>query len=210
MTYSQFNPAAQSRMPWNFGAKIGPKRPFNQKQTWAIRFFLDREKRIRDRALFDLATGSKLRGCDLVTLKIGDLVTGPEIRARATIAQRKTGRLVQFEIASDARASLIAWLERRGGSIEDYVFPSRIDKTRHLSTRQYARLVDEWVEAIGLRSDEYGPHSLCCTKASIIYKATGNVRAIQILLGHSTIENTVRYLGVDIEDALTHAEQTEI
>lgn len=151
MTYSQFDPAAQNRVPWNFGAKIGPKRPFNQKQIWAIRFFLDREKRIRDRALFDLAIDSKLRGCDLVELKIGDLVSGPDIRKRAAITQRKTGRPVQFEIAKDARESLFAWLELRGGSVEGYVFPSRVDRSRHLSTRQYARRVDEWVEAIGLR-----------------------------------------------------------
>ena len=85
-----------------------------------------------------------------------------------------------------------------------------MDHTRHLSTRQYARLVDEWVEAIGLRPEEYGTHSLRRTKASIIYKAKGNIRAIQILLGHSKIENTVRYLGVDIEDTLTLAEKTEI
>ncbi|GAB5482623.1 MAG: tyrosine-type recombinase/integrase [Parasphingorhabdus sp.] len=210
MTHSQFDPAAQNRVPWNFGVKIGPKRPFNQKQIWAIRFFLDREKRIRDRALFDLAIDSKLRGCDLVEIKIGDLVNGPEIRTRAAITQRKTGRPDQFEIASDARESLFAWLECRGGSVEDYAFPSRIDHSRHLSTRQYARLVDKWVEAIGLRPEEYGTHSLRRTKASIIYKATGNLRAIQILLGHSKLENTVRYLGVDIEDALTLAEKTEI
>ncbi len=210
MTYSQFDPAAQNRVPWNFGAKIGPKRPLNQKQIWAIRFFLDREERIRDRALFDLAIDSKLRGCDLVELTIGDLVNGPDIRKRAAITQRRTGRPVQFEIASDARESLFAWLERRGGSLEDYVFPSRVDHSRHLSTRQYARLVDEWVEAIGLQSEDYGTHSFRRTKASIIYKATGNLRAIQILLGHSKLENTVRYLGVDIEDALTLAEKTEI
>lgn len=210
MTYSHFDPAAQNRVPWNLGAKIGPKRPFNQKQIWAIRFFLDREERIRDRALFDLAIDSKLRGCDLVELKIGDLVCGPAIRKRATITQRKTGRPVQFEIAADARASLFSWLELRGGDVKDFVFPSRVDHARHLSTRQYARLVDEWVEAIGLLPEEYGTHSLRRTKASIIYKATGNIRAIQILLGHSKIENTVRYLGVDIEDALTLAEKTEI
>lgn len=105
---------------------------------------------------------------------------------------------------------MFAWLERRAGGVEDFVFPSRIDHARHLSTRQYARLVDEWVNAIGLRPEEYGTHSLRRTKASIIYKATGNIRAIQILLGHSKIENTVRYLGVDIEDALTLAEKTEI
>ena len=210
ITYSHFDPAAQNRASWNFGAKIGPKRPFNQKQIWAIRFFLDREERIRDRALFDQAIDSKLRGCDLVELRIVDLVSGPEIRTRATIAQRKTGRPVQFEIAADARSSLLAWLELRGGSVEDYVFPSRVDHSRQLSTRQYARLIDEWVAAIGLRPEEYGTHSLRRTKASIIYKATGNIRAIQILLGHSKIENMVRYLGVDIKDALTLAEKTEI
>jgi len=112
MTYSQYDPATQSRVPWNFGAKIGSKRPFNQKQIWEIQFFLDREKRIRDRALFDLAIDSKLRGCDLVELKIGDLVSGLEIRTRATITQRKTGRPVQFEIASDARASLFVSVVR--------------------------------------------------------------------------------------------------
>ncbi len=210
MGISKFDPAARNRAPWNFGVKVGPKRPFTQKQIWAIRFFLDREQRLRDRALFDLAIDSKLRGCDLVQLQIGDLVSGPNIRKRAAITQQKTGRPVQFEIASDARGSLFAWLERRGGSVANYVFPSRVDHTRHLSTRQYARLVDEWVEAIGLRMEEYGTHSLRRTKASIIYKATGNLRAIQILLGHSKIENTVRYLGVDIEDALALAEKTEI
>ncbi|MGX5851579.1 tyrosine-type recombinase/integrase, partial [Mesorhizobium sp. PL10] len=124
--------------------------------------------------------------------------------------QQKTGRPVQFELMSDARSSLFAWLERRGGTVDDYAFPSRIDPTAHMSTRQYARLVDEWVEAIGLRPQEYGTHSLRRTKASIIYKATGNLRAVQILLGHTKIENTVRYLGVDVEDALELAEATEV
>ena len=111
---------------------------------------------------------------------------------------------------ADARASLLAWLERRGGTLGDYVFPSRVDRADHLSTRQYARLVDEWVTGVGLRREEHGTHSLRRTKASIIYKATGNLRAVQILLGHTKIENTVRYLGVDVEDALTLADGTEI
>ena len=143
-------------------------------------------------------------------IKIGDLVTGGELRTRAMVIQQKTGRPVQFEIMSDARSSLLTWLERRGGSIEDYAFPSRIDHSAHMSTRQYARLVDEWVTAVGLRSEDYGTHSLRRTKASIIYKATGNLRAVQILLGHTKIENTVRYLGVDVEDALTLAEGIEV
>ena len=149
-----------------------------------------------------LAIDSKLRGCDLVKIKIRDVDAGPEIRTRAIVVQQKTGRPVQFEITSDVRASLLAWLERRGGSIEDYVFPSRVDHTRHISTRQYARLLDEWVIVIDLRPEEYGTHSLRRTKASMIYRATGNIRAIQILLGHSKIKSTVRYLGVDVEDAL--------
>ncbi|WP_378952670.1 tyrosine-type recombinase/integrase [Mesorhizobium sp. ANAO-SY3R2] len=195
---------------WNAGKKVGTKRPLTQKQIWAVRFFLDRERRVRDRALFDLAIDSKLRGCDLVKVRIRDLVAGPEIRTRAIVVQQKTGRPVQFEITSGVRASLLAWLERRSGTVDDYAFPSRINHAHHMSTRQYARLVDEWVTAIGLRPEEYGTHSLRRTKASMIYKATGNLRAIQIMLGHSKIENTVRYLGVDVEDALLLAERTEI
>ena len=210
MGYSQFDPAMERRTPWNVGKSVGTKRPLTQKQIWAIRFILDREGRLRDRALFDLAIDSKLRGCDLVKIKIRDLVAGPEIRNRSTVIQKKTGRPVQFELTGDVRASLLSWLERRGGTIEDYAFPSRIDRASHMSTRQYARLVDEWVTAIGLRRAEYGTHSLRRTKASMIYKATGNLRAVQILLGHTKIENTVRYLGVDIEDALLLAERTEI
>jgi len=124
--------------------------------------------------------------------------------------QQKTGRPVQFELQADARSSLLAWLERRGGTIDDYAFPSRVDHADHISTRQYARLVDEWVTGIGLGREDYGTHSLRRTKASIIYRATGNLRAVQILLGHTKIESTVRYLGVDVEDALRLAEATDI
>lgn len=210
MGHSQFDPAMQNRPAWNAGKMVGAKRPLTQKQIWAVRFFLDREARIRDRALFDLALDSKLRGCDLVKIRIGDVVSGAEIRTRSIVIQQKTGRPVQFELTADVRASLLTWLERRGGTVDDYAFPSRVDRTGHLSTRQYARLVDEWVTAIGLRRAEYGTHSLRRTKAAMIYRATGNIRAIQILLGHTKIENTVRYLGVDIEDALILAERTEI
>ena len=210
MGHSHYDPAMQNRPAWNAGKMVGTKRPLTQKQIWAVRFFLDREVRLRDRALFDLALDSKLRGCDLVKIKIGDVVSGTGIRTRSIVIQQKTGRPVQFELTADVRASMLAWLERRGGTVDDYVFPSRVDRTGHLSTRQYARLVDEWVTAIGLRRAEYGTHSLRRTKAAMIYRATGNIRAIQILLGHTKIENTVRYLGVDIEDALILAERTEI
>ncbi|MDZ4140254.1 MAG: tyrosine-type recombinase/integrase [Erythrobacter sp.] len=177
MTYSHLDPAMQNRVSWNAGRTVGTKRPLTQKQIWAIRFFLDREERLRDRAM---------------------------------IIQRKTGRPVQFEITADARTSLATWLLRRGGTIDDFVFPSRIHSGQPMSTRQYARLVDEWVTAVGLRREDYGTHSMRRTKAAMIYRTTGNLRAVQILLGHSKIENTVRYLGVDVEDALVLAERIEI
>ncbi|WP_061933619.1 tyrosine-type recombinase/integrase [Aureimonas sp. AU22] len=210
MGHSTFDPATSVKRAWNAGRMVGVKRALKPPQVWAIRFWLDHQGRLRDRALFDLAIDSKLRGCDVVKVKIGDLVSGGRIRARAIVVQRKTKRPVQFELMEAARTSLLAWLERRGGTVEDYAFPSRIDHSTHLSTRQYARLVDEWVTAIGLRKEDYGTHSLRRTKASIIYRATGNLRAVQILLGHTKIESTVRYLGVDVEDALTLAEGTEV
>lgn len=122
----------------------------------------------------DLAVDSKLRGCEVVKMRIGNLVVGGRVRNRATVVQQKTGRPVQFELLEPARTSLLTWLEHRGGTLDDYAFPSRTDHAEHLSTRQYARLIDEWVTAIGLRREEYGTHSLRRTKASIIYKATGN------------------------------------
>lgn len=177
---------------WNTGFKIGPKKAFQAKEVWEIRFYLQNRGLVRDRALFDLAIDSKLRGCDLVKIRIGDIAAGGEIRRRATVIQQKTGRPFQFESTETARESLIAWLDVRGGSIEDFLFPSRLTRCPHLGTRQYARLVNEWVEAIGLPPEEYGTHSLCRTKASLIYKKTGNLRAVQILLGHTKIESTFR------------------
>jgi integrase len=210
MGNSEYDPAFVDRKPWNEGRKLGAKRALKPQQVWAIRFWLDGERRVRDRAMFDFAIDSKLRGCDIVKIRVGDLVSGGRIRSRAIVIQRKTGRPVQFELLEPARASILAWLECRGGTLDDFAFPSRINHAAHISTRQYARLVDEWVTGIGLRREDYGTHSLRRTKASIIYKQTRNLRAVQILLGHTKIESTVRYLGVDIEDALALAEGTEI
>ena len=187
-----------------------PHTPLKPKQVWAIRLHLQREQRLRDLALFDLAIDSKLRGCDLVRLTIGHLVVNGAARHRATVIQRKTGQPVQFELTDQTRESVLAWLELRGGTLDDHVFPSRSRKGQHLSTRQYARLVGEWVEAIGFGRAAYGTHSMRRTKVALIYKRTGNLRAVQILLGHTKLESTARYLGVDAEDALTLSEATEI
>jgi site-specific recombinase XerC len=210
MGHSEYDPGSKGKRPWNAGRLVGAKRGLKLQQVWAIRFWLNNEGRLRDRAMFDLAIDSKLRGCDVVKIKIGDLVSGGRVRSRAIVIQQKTGRPVQFELLEPARASILAWLECRGGTLDDFVFPSRIDHTDHVSTRQYARLVDEWVTGIGLLKQDYGTHSLRRTKASIIYKQTGNLRAVQILLGHTKLESTVRYLGVDVEDALALAEGTEV
>ncbi|MGZ2412276.1 integrase [Sphingomonas sp. F9_3S_D5_B_2] len=209
MGHSSYDPV-DAGPAWNAGKKVGAKRPLKPKEIWAIRFMLDQDLRVRDRALFDLAIDSKLRGCDLVRVRIGDLVAGGRVRNRAMVVQQKTKRPVQFELLEPARSSILTWLERRGGALEHFAFPSRVDHAAHLSTRQYARLVDEWVSGIGLRREDYGTHSLRRTKAALIYKQTGNLRAVQILLGHTKIETTVRYLGVEVEDALSLAEATEV
>lgn len=210
MGVSDLNPDSHGRHLWNAGNMVGAKRPLKPRDVWAIRFFLDEHRQLRDRALFDLAIDSKLRGCDIVKMKIDDIVAGGVLRTRATVIQQKTNRPVQFELMTEARKTLLTWLTRRGGTLDDFIFPSRVNYMGHLSTRQYARLVDECVGAVGLNVTEYGTHSIRRTKASLIYKATGNLRAIHMMLGHSNIENTVRYLGVDVDDAITLAERTEI
>ena len=197
MGHSEYDPG-KDRRPWNAGRKLGAKRALRPQQVWAIRFWLDAEQRVRDGAMFDIAIDSKLRGCDIVKIRIGDLVSGERVRSRVIIVQRKTGRPVQFELLEPARASILAWLARQA-VLDDFAFPSRVNRMAHMSTRQYARLADEWVTGIGLRREDYGTHSLRQTKASMIYKQTGNLRAVQILLGHTKIESTVRYLGVDID-----------
>jgi integrase len=124
---SAFDPGVEDRQAWNAGRKVGAKRALKPKQIWGIRSYLDHRRRLRDHALFDLAIDSKLRGCAVVRLKIGDVVSSGQVRTRTTVMQTKTGKPVQFELLSDARAGLLAWLQRWGGALSDYVFPSRID-----------------------------------------------------------------------------------
>ncbi|AMB47591.1 tyrosine-type recombinase/integrase [Methylobacterium sp. AMS5] len=199
-----------TRRPWNLGRLIGPKPPFKPKHIWAIRTRLQHEGRIRDLALFNTAIDSKLRGCDLVRLRVTDVHLGDGVRLRTTIVQQKTGRPVPFELTETTRDTLTAWLKLRGLRASDWLFPSRSRPGEHLTTRQYGRLVDEWVALIGLDPAGYGTHSLRRTKVALIYRRTGNLRACQLLLGHTKLESTVRYLGIEADDALAMSEQTDI
>jgi integrase len=160
--------------------------------------------------MFDLALDSKLRGCDLVRLKVSDLISSNGVKRRVFILQRKTGRPVQFEVTEQTRRSIAAWLENKHLGLGDWLFPSRIKRGSHLSTRQYARLVDKWVGLLGLDPAAYGTHSLRRTKVALLYKKTGNLRACQLLLGHTKLESTVRYLGVEVDDALELSEALEL
>ena len=189
---------------------IGAKLALKPVHVWGIRVRLQVASRDRDLALFDLALDSKLRGCALVRLQVSDLLSPSGVKRRVVILQRKTGRPVQFEVTEQARRSIAAWLEYKGLAKEDWLFPSRMKPGCHLSTRQYARLVDKWVCLLGLDPAAYGTHSLRRTKVALLYKKTGNLRACQLLLGHTKLESTVRYLGVEVDDALELSEALEL
>lgn len=198
------------REPWNKGKLVGQKAPLRLKDIWAIRIRLQLGERLRELALFNLAVDSKLRSCDLVKLRVRDVMHGERVAARAIVMQQKTQRPVQFEITEQTRGGLMAWIHHQVLKSEDFLFPSRLSGSLHLSTRQYARIVHGWVGEIGLDPAAYGTHTLRRTKASLIYRRTKNLRAVQLLLGHSKLESTVRYLGIEVDDALEMAEQTEV
>ncbi len=195
---------------WNKGRIIGQKRALAPKHVWAIRVRLELAERIRDLALFNLAIDSKLRGCDLVRVKVSDVFAAGFVKERTSVVQSKTKRPVQFEITETTRASLDAWLNRPEMYSSRYLWPSRLQEVPHISTRQYARLLKGWVTSIGLEANAYGTHSMRRTKVAQIYKKTGNLRAVQLLLGHTKMDSTVRYLGVELDDALEIAESVEI
>lgn len=197
--------------PWNKNKLIGQKAPLRLNEIWAIRVRLELEDKIRDLALFNMAIDSKLRACDLVRLRVADVTHGNSgVLSRTTVVQRKTGRPVQFEITPRTRKSVASLLMNDRHPGHGYLFRSRLRNSEHLSTRQYARIVHSWVESIGLESAKYGTHTMRRTKASLIYRQSKNLRAVQLLLGHTKLESTVRYLGVEVDDALQLAEQMEV
>jgi integrase len=197
-------------VPWNKGKLLGQKPALKLKEIWGIRIRLQLTHRAKELALFNLAIDSKLRGCGLVGLRVHDVVQGTQVAFRAIVMQRKTQRPVQFELTDQTRDALAIWIASAHLKPEQYLFPSRVSKSPHLSTRQYSRIVGSWVTSIGLDPAAYGTHSLRRTKATLIYRRTKNLRAVQLLLGHTKLESTVRYLGIEVDDALEIAEQTEV
>jgi|SRR5450755_2928981 integrase len=196
--------------PWNKGKLLGQKPPLKLKEIWAIRIRLQLDHRTRELALFNLAIDSKLRGCDLVGLRVHDVTQGRGVAPRAIVMQKKTQRPVQFDITEQTRDAVAAWIAAAHLKSEQFLFPSRVSASPHLSTRQYARIVGAWAGSIRLDPAAYGTHSLRRTKPTLIYRRTRNLRAIQLLRGHSKLESTVRYLGIEVDDALEIAEQTEV
>jgi integrase len=201
---------ATRKTPWNKGKLVGQKAPLKLKDIWAIRVRLQLGHRTRELALFNLAIDSKLRSCDLVRLRVRDVCHGNVVASRTIVMQQKTQRPVQFEITEQTRESLAAWIRSSRMSSEDYLFPSRLHSSPHLSTRQYARIVRGWIREIGLDASAYGTHTLRRTKAALVYRRTKNLRVVQLLLGHTKLESTVRYLGIEVDDALEISEQTEV
>lgn len=203
-----YKPSQQ--VPWNKGRLIGPKPPLLPRHVWSIRTRLQFTGKSRDLALFNLAIDSKLRGCDVVALKAEDVAPAGYAADRAIVLQRKTGRPVKFELTDQTRQAVDSYLKTRSKCMSSFLFPSRKRSGRSLSTRQYARLLSQWIASIGLDPKVFGTHSLRRTKATLIYKCTGNLRAVQLFLGHTKIESTARYLGVELDDALTIAEQVDL
>jgi site-specific recombinase XerC len=198
------------RHAWNKGRIVGQKRPLMPKHVWAIRVRLEISENTRDLALFNMAVDSKLRGCDLVKMKVSDVLATNQMKERASVLQSKTQKPVRFEITEGTRKSVLTWLKDPMMVGSEFLWPGRFHDRYHISTRQYARIVREWVQSIGLEPSAYGTHSMRRTKVAQIYKKTGNLRAVQLLLGHTKMDSTVRYLGVELEDALAISEAVEI
>jgi integrase len=204
------SPVPPQRTAWNKGKLIGAKPPLRPKHVWSVRTKLQLEGRTRDLAMFNVAIDSKLRGCDVVALKVEDIAPKGYSVERATVRQKKTGQPVRFELTEQTRQAIDEYLSATSRKPGEFLFPSRRNPDRSITTRQYSRLVSDWIASIGLDSNRFGTHSLRRTKATLIYRRTGNLRAVQLLLGHTRIESTVRYLGIDVDDALAIAEQVDV
>jgi len=204
------NTSKTAHTPWNKGKLVGQKTPLKLKEIGGIRIHLQMAHKARELALFNLAIDSKLRACDLVQLRVRNVIQGSHVLPRAMVMQQKTHRSVQFEITDQSREALAARIGQAQLKSDQFLFPSRCHESPHLTSRQYARIVHRWIESVGLNPVTYGTQSLRRTKATLIYRRTKNLRAVQLLLGHSKLESTVRYLGIEVDDALEISEQTEV
>ena len=192
------------------GKRIGPKRPFMSGHVWETRQYLKLKERTRDLALFNLGIDSKLRACDLLDMQVSDVSSGSTVFQQATIVQKKTEMPVTFEISDGTRTSVQAWIEEAKLSPGDFLWRSRNGTSRHLSMSQYSRIIKHFAEVVGADPAAFATHSIRRTKVTLIYRKTQNLRACQLLLGHKKIENTVRYLGLELDDALKISRDIDI
>jgi integrase len=149
-----------ARVPWNKGKLTGQKAPLKLPEIWAIRVRLQLSRQRRDLAMFNLAIDSKLRACDLTKLRVLDICHGQHVAPRAMVIQQKTQRPAQFEITEQTRESVESWIKAAKLASSDFLFPSRIHGSPHISTRQYARAVHRWIVSIGLDDAAYGTHTM--------------------------------------------------
>ncbi len=171
---------------------------------------LELAENYRDLAFFNMAIDIKLCGCDLCRMQVVEVLASGQIKERASVLQSKTQKSLRFEISEGTRASVAKWMEDPLMVGSEFLWPGRFHERLHISTRQYARIVRDWVTSIGLEATAYGTHSMRRTKVTQIYRKTGNLRAVQLLLGHTKMDSTVRYLGVELKDALAIAEAAEM
>jgi len=187
----------------------GVKRPFKLEEIWRIRTRIEIQNNLMQLALLNLAIDSKLRSCDLLSLKVRDVATQDQILERVQWTQRKTGIDVQFEITPRTQQSLSRWIHDGALKPHDHLFQSIRRANQAISYSYYRSIIRNWAEQLGLDSDMYGTHSMRRTKATLVYARTKNIRAVQLLLGHTKIDNTIRYLGIEIEDAIKISRETD-
>ncbi|WP_099608030.1 tyrosine-type recombinase/integrase [Vibrio coralliilyticus] len=194
---------------FNKTKRSGVKKPFRLEEIWRIRARLEIENSLMQLALLNLAIDSKLRASDLLSLRVCDVSSQGRIFSRAKHTQRKTDIEVQFEITTRTQQSLMKWILISALDASDFLFPSQRREQQPISYSYYRSLVRKWASDLGLDSHLYGTHSMRRTKATLVYAKTKNIRVVQLLLGHTKVDNTIRYLGVELEDALLLSEDTD-
>lgn len=200
---------------WNKGKIVGTKPALTPENVQAIRLILAQTGTARDRALFSTAIDSSLRSIDLLKLRVMDVIQGGQVKEAVRVQPSKTkgssGLVVTFDLQRDTRKLLEHLIEAEDLMSTDFLFQPTAGRSRSrggaLSRRAYADLVKKWVKSIGLPPEAYGTHSLRRARPAYLYRKTGQLRACQIMLGHSTITNTQRYLGIEEAETLELARQ---